>query len=59
MITRRSVIPSVIGGVIVIVAGIAVGVVEALRWPKGSIWLVVGGAALSLLVLRVLSRQRP
>jgi hypothetical protein len=56
---RRSAIPSVIGGLIVIVAGVAVGVVEALRWPKGSIWFVVGGAAVTLLVLRLLTRQRP
>jgi hypothetical protein len=56
---RGSAIPSVIGGLIIIVAGIAVGLVEALRWPKGSIWLVVGGAVASLLVLRRLTRPRP
>lgn len=56
---RRSAIPSIIGGLIVIVAGVLVGVVEALRWPKGSLWFVVGGAVLSLLVLRGLSRRRP
>jgi hypothetical protein len=54
---RRSTLPSVIGGLIVIVAGIAVGVVEALRWPKGSIWFVVGGAVLTLLALRLLTRR--
>ena len=55
---RRSAIPSVIGGLIVVVAGVAIGVVEAMRWPKGSVWIVVGAAALSLLVLRRFTRQR-
>ena len=55
---RRSAIPSVIGGLIVIAAGIGVGVVEALRWPKGSLWFVVGGAVVSLLVLQLLTRRR-
>jgi len=55
---RRSAIPSVIGGLIVVVAGVAIGVVEALRWPKGSVWIVVGAAALSLLVLRRFTRRR-
>jgi hypothetical protein len=56
---RRSAIPSVIGGLIVIVAGVGVGVVEALRWPRGSIWFVVGGAVVTLLALRLLTRERP
>ena len=55
---RRSAVPSVIGGLIVIAAGVGVGVVEALRWPKGTLWFVVGGAVLSLLVLRLLGSRR-
>jgi hypothetical protein len=55
---RRSAVPSVIGGLIVILAGIGVGVVEAQRWPKGSVWIVVGAAAVGLLALRLLTRPR-
>ena len=55
---RRSAVPSLIGGLIVIVAGIAVGLVEALKWPKGSIWFVIGGAVVSLVALRRLTRPR-
>ena len=55
---RRSAVPSVIGGLIVIVAGVLIGVVEALRWPKGSIWFVVVGAVMSLLALRWITGRR-
>ena len=55
---RRSAVPSLIGGLIVILAGVAVGLVEALKWPKGSIWFVIGGALMSLVALRRLTRPR-
>jgi hypothetical protein len=48
--------PLLAGGV-VITAGFGVALVEAYRWPKGSLWLVVGAAVLLLLVLRVRGRR--
>jgi len=38
---RRSQIGLVLAGGIVIAGGIAVGMVELLGFPKGSVWLVV------------------
>ncbi len=38
---RRSQIGLVLAGGIVIVGGIAVGMVELLGFPKGSVWVVV------------------
>ena len=38
---RRSQIGLVLAGGLVIAGGVAVGVVELLGFPKGSVWLVV------------------
>jgi hypothetical protein len=38
---RRSQIGLVLAGALVIAGGVAVGVVELLGFPKGSVWLVV------------------
>ena len=45
-------------GGVVIVAGFAVGAVEALGLPKGSIWLVVVAAVLVVAVVRWLTRRQ-
>jgi hypothetical protein len=39
-------------GGVVIAAGFAIALVELLRFPKGSVWVVVGVTALLLFVLR-------
>ena len=50
--------PMLAGGV-VIAAGFGVALVEAYRFPKGSIWFVVGGAVLLVLLIRVLGARKP
>ena len=49
----------VAAGGVVIVAGVAVGLVEVYRLPKGSIWVVVGVTVALVLLLRALDRRRP
>jgi hypothetical protein len=48
----------VLGGGVVIAAGFGVALVEAYRWPKGTIWLVVGAAVLLLVLIHGLGRRR-
>ncbi len=55
---RRSTLTSIVGGAIVITTGLAVGVVEALHLPKGSLWIVVAIAAALLVALRTFTRPR-
>ena len=44
---------------VVIAAGLAVGLVEVYRIPKGSIWVVVGVTAALVMAVRALDRRRP
>ena len=53
---RRARWPSIAAGGLVIAAGFAIALVELLRFPKGSVWVVGGAAALLLFVLRVVGR---
>lgn len=53
---RRSRWPTIAAGGVVIAAGFAIALVELMRFPKGSVWIVVGAAALLLFVLRVVGR---
>jgi hypothetical protein len=53
---RRSHWGSIAAGIIVIAAGFGVAVVEALKLPKGSIWLVVAAALLLVLLIRRTTR---
>jgi hypothetical protein len=54
---RRSGWTPLLAGGVVIAAGLAVALVEVYRWPKGSIWLVVGAAALLVFLIRLFGRQ--
>ena len=45
------------GGGIVIAAALAVALVERYRAPKGTIWIVVGVAALLVFLVRVIGRD--
>jgi hypothetical protein len=56
MSRRRSHRGSLLAGAVVIIAGFGVAVVEALRFPKGSIWLVVAVALLLVLAIRRVTR---
>ncbi len=55
---RRSTWAPLLAGGVVIAAGFGVALVEAARWPKGSIWIVIGAAALLVLLIRVLGGRR-
>lgn len=55
---RRSQWSPVLAGVVVIVAGLAVGLVEVYQFPKGSIWVVVGATVLLVAFIRALGRRR-
>ena len=55
---RRSQWSPVLAGVVVIAAGLAVGLVEVYQFPKGSIWVVVSVTVFLVLLIRVLGRQR-
>lgn len=53
---RRSHWGAIVAGAVVIAAGFGVAVVEALRLPKGSIWIVVAAALLLVLLIRRVTR---
>ena len=53
---KRSHTGTVLAACVVIAAGFAVAVVEMLRMPKGTIWLVVAAAVAVLAVIRVATR---
>jgi hypothetical protein len=55
---RRSGWAPLLAGGVVIAAGFGVALVEIYRWPKGSIWFVVGVAALLVLLIRLLDGRR-
>ncbi len=55
---RRSKVGLVLSGVVVIAAGFAIAVVEALKLPKGAIWIVVGATIVLVAVIRGLTRRR-
>ena len=57
MTRRRSRWESILAGGVVIAAGFGVALVEVYRWPKGSLWFVVGAAVLLVLVIRTLGRR--
>jgi hypothetical protein len=54
----RSDLGLTLAGVVVIAGGIAVGVVEWLKLPKGSVWIVVAVTAGLVAAIRSLFRRR-
>jgi len=54
--TRQGRWSTIATGGVVIAAGFAIALVELLRFPKGSVWIVVGVAALLLFILRAVGR---
>ena len=55
---RRSALASVLAGAVVVAGGLAVGIVEALRLPKGSLWAVVAVVIALIVAIRTLARPR-
>lgn len=45
-----------LAGGVVIAAGFAIGIVELLGFPKGTIWLVVAAAAAIVAAIRAVTR---
>jgi hypothetical protein len=56
MSARRARIGMVLAGGVVVAAGFAVGVVELLGFPKGTIWLVVAAAVALVVAIRAATR---
>ena len=54
---RRSNTGLVLAGLIVILAGFAIALVEAYKLPKGSIWVVVAGTVILVAAIRWLTRR--
>jgi uncharacterized BrkB/YihY/UPF0761 family membrane protein len=55
---RRSALASVLAGAVVVAGGLAIGLVEAFRLPKGSLWGVVGVVIVLIVAIRTLARPR-
>jgi uncharacterized membrane protein len=53
---RRSHWGTILAGAVVIAAGFGVAIVEMLKLPKGSIWVVVAAALLLVVLIRRLTR---
>jgi uncharacterized membrane protein len=56
MSRRRSQWGALLAGGVVIVAGFGIAVVEALKLPRGSVWIVVAAALLIVLLIRRATR---
>ncbi len=48
----------VLAGAVVIAGGVAVAVVEWLRFPKGSVWIVVAVTVALVVLIRTVTRAR-
>ena len=49
---RRSHLGLILAGAVVVAAGFAVALVEVFRFPKGSIWIVVGVTVVVVGIIR-------
>ena len=47
----------VLSGAVVVAAGFAIGVVELLKFPKGTVWLVVAAAVALVALIRFASAR--
>jgi hypothetical protein len=57
-VTRRR-WPSIVAGGVIIAAGFGVALVETYRFPKGTLWLVVGVTVLLVVLIRWLGARNP
>jgi cobalamin synthase len=58
MIGKRSRTGTILAAAVLIGAGFAVAVVEILRLPKGTIWIVVAVAVAALTIIRAATRRK-
>jgi hypothetical protein len=49
----------ILSAAVIILAGFGIALVEMYRWPKGSIWGVVGVAVLLVAIIRTVSTRKP
>lgn len=56
---RASQVGLVLAAAVIILAGFAIALVEMYRWPKASIWGVVGVTVLLVAVIRTVSTRKP
>jgi hypothetical protein len=55
---QRSQTGLVLAGAVIVLAGFGIALVEMYRWPKWSIWAVIGAAVLVVAIIRVVSTRR-
>ncbi|HSE92394.1 MAG TPA: hypothetical protein VLF19_03740 [Methylomirabilota bacterium] len=58
MTTRRRRLGLALAGAVVIAGGLGVGVVELMRLPKGSVWVVVAATLGLVALIRALTTRR-
>lgn len=58
MPARRGRLGLLLAGAVVIAGGFGVAVVEVLRWPRGSLWIVVAVTVALVALIRVLTAPR-
>ena len=58
MTTRRRRLGLALAGAVVIAGGLGVGVVELMRLPKGSVWIVVAATLGLVALIRALTARR-
>jgi hypothetical protein len=56
---RRSEAGLVLAAAVIVLAGFGIALVEMYRWPKASIWGVVGAAVLLVAIIRAVSTRKP
>lgn len=56
---RPSQVGLILAAAVIVLAGFGIALVEMYRWPKGSIWGVVGAAILLVAIIRTVSARRP
>lgn len=47
-----------LAGVVVVAGGFGIAIVEAMLWPRGTIWLVAGATVGLVILIRVLTAPR-
>jgi hypothetical protein len=57
-VSRQARLGSVVAGAVVVAGGVAVGVVELLHFPKGSVWIVVAATLGLVVLIRGLTSRR-
>jgi hypothetical protein len=47
-----------LAGAVVVAGGFGIAIVEAMLWPRGTIWLVAGATVALVIVIRALTAPR-